>query len=85
MSFAATQMDLDSVILSEVSQTEKVKYCDIPYMWNLKSNDTNELTSKTETSLQTQRTNLWFPERWQGEEQLGSLGWTCTHCYILNG
>ena len=53
MSFAAIWMDLESVILSEVSQTEKVKYCDIPYMWNLKSNDTNELTSKTETSLQT--------------------------------
>ena len=51
--FAATWLDLESVILSEVSQTEKVKYCDIPYMWNLKSNDTNELTSKTETSLQT--------------------------------
>ena len=27
MSFAATWMDLESVILSEVSQTEKEKYC----------------------------------------------------------
>ena len=52
-SFAAIWMDLESVILSVVSQTEKVKYCDIPYMWNLKSIDTNELTSKTETSSQT--------------------------------
>ena len=52
MSFTAIWMDLESVILSEVSQTETVKYCDIPYMWNLKSNDTNELTSKTETSSQ---------------------------------
>ena len=27
MPFAATQMDLESVILSEVSETEKEKYC----------------------------------------------------------
>ena len=34
MPLAATKMDLESVILSEVSQRE-VSY-DIPYMWNLK-------------------------------------------------
>ena len=27
---------------------------DIPYMWNLKRNDTNELTCKTERDSQTQ-------------------------------
>ena len=43
MPFAATWMDLESVILRQVSQTEKEKYYDIPYMWNLKRNDTNEL------------------------------------------
>ena len=32
MPFAATWMDLEIVILSEVSQTEKEKY-HIPYMW----------------------------------------------------
>ena len=36
MPFAATWTDLESVILSEVSQTEKEKSYDIPYMWNLK-------------------------------------------------
>ena len=45
-------MDLESVILSEVSQTEKEEYC-TPYIWNLKINDTNELTYKTETDSQT--------------------------------
>ena len=41
-------MDLQSVILSEVSQTQKEKYCyDIPYIWNLKRNDENELIYKT--------------------------------------
>ena len=37
-------MYLDTVILTEVSQTEKEKY--IPYMWNLKGNHTNELTKQ---------------------------------------
>ena len=32
-------MDLEDIILSEISQTEKDKYC-IMYMWNLK-NTTN--------------------------------------------
>ena len=36
MSFAATWMDLEIVILSEVSQTEKDKYPHIAYMWNLR-------------------------------------------------
>ena len=34
--FAATCMDLETVILSKVSQTQKDKYHDIAYMWNLK-------------------------------------------------
>ena len=41
-------MELDSIILSEVSQTEKEKY----HMWNLKRNDTNELTYKIERDSQ---------------------------------
>ena len=36
MPFAATWMDLEIIILSEVSQTEKDKYHDITYMWNPK-------------------------------------------------
>ena len=36
MSFAASSMDLEIVILSEVSQTDKYKYQDIIFMWNLK-------------------------------------------------
>ena len=45
MSCAATGMDLEIVILSEVSQTEKDN---IPYIWNLKKG-TNELVYKTES------------------------------------
>ena len=34
---------------------------DIPYMWNLKRNDTHELIYKTERDSQTQKMNLWLP------------------------
>ena len=50
MPFAATWMDLEIIILSEVRERQ-ILY-DIIYMWNLK-NDTNELIYKTETDLQT--------------------------------
>ena len=52
MPFAATWMDLEIIILSEVSLTEKDKYHNITYMWNLK-NDTNALIYKKETDSQT--------------------------------
>ena len=35
--FAVTEMGLEDIVLSEISQTEKDKYCiDITCMWNLK-------------------------------------------------
>jgi len=46
MLFVATWIDLEIVILSEVSQTEGEISYDIPYMWNPKKNDTNELTKQ---------------------------------------
>ena len=45
MAFAARQMDLESVIPGEVSQTEERE----PDMWNLKGDDTNELLQQKET------------------------------------
>ena len=47
-------MDLETVILSEISQTEKK----IWYLWNLKENDVNELLYKTETDSQTHREQI---------------------------
>ena len=47
---------------------------DIPFMWNLKRNNTNELTYKT--ARETHRfikTTLWLPGV-VGKGQLGSLG-----------
>ena len=51
----------ESVILSEVSQTEKENYHDIPYRWNLKRNDTmNLLTKQKQTHrLQERAFGCW--------------------------
>ena len=35
--FATTWMDLEDIMLSEISQTEKQILYDITYMWNLNS------------------------------------------------
>ena len=34
--FTVTWMDLEDIMLSEVSQTEKEKHCIISHTWNLK-------------------------------------------------
>ena len=64
MPLAATWMDLEIIILSEVSQKEKDKY-HITYMWNLKY-DINELISKAESD-----SHLWLPRGWDG----GGVDW----------
>ena len=83
MSFAATCMQLEIIILSEVSQKEKDKYHDITYMWNLKY-DKNEPIYKIETDSQTQRTDLWLPRGVGGEGIDVSLGLVDANYYIQN-
>ena len=53
MSFAATWMDMEIILLSEISQTEKDKYHMIPLIFGIYINDTNELICKVETDPQT--------------------------------
>ena len=56
MQFAAKQIDLENVILSEISQTEKNKYL----MTSLICGIQKEMnTDKTERDSQIYRTNLW--------------------------
>ena len=52
-------------------------------MGNLNRNDTNNLIYKTETDTDLQNKLMVVRERegW-GMEQLGTLGRSCTHCYI---
>ena len=75
--FAATWMDLESVTLSEVSQTEEKYHMDIPYMWNPKRNDTSELIKQKEAHRLRRQTTVA-----RGKGELGNLGRSCTQCYI---
>ena len=68
MPFAATWMDLEIVILSEVSQR---KYRMISLICGIFKNGTNELIYKTEIKSQMQKTNLWLPRLKQGRDKLG--------------
>ena len=52
MPFAVTWMDLELVILSEVSQTEKDKYHMISLICGIQKNGTNEPIYKTEIKSQ---------------------------------
>ena len=81
MPFAATWMDLESVIMSEISQTEKEKYHMITHIWNLKRNSMNELTKQKQTHRLREQIN---GSRGKVGETgyLGSPGWTSTHCHI---
>ena len=60
MPFAATWMEIETLILSEVSQKEKDRQTpyDITYMWNLKCG-TNDLSTKQKRSW-TCRTDSGF-------------------------
>ena len=80
-SFAATWMDLETVILGEVIERELLY--DILYVWNLKGNHADELILKTDIDSRSQRTNLQLLKGKNGRKgQLGSLGGTSPHCCI---
>ena len=67
MSFVATWMELETLILSEISQTEKDKYHVISHIWNL-LHDSNEPIYRKETN--SWRINLWLSRKrgrkWDG-------------------
>ena len=63
MPLAATWVDLEIIILSEVSQKEKDKYHVISLMtWNL-IYGTNEPMYRKETNSWSWRTDLWLPKQ----------------------
>ena len=65
MPFAATWRDIEIIILSEVSRRKiNIKCYHLYVESSLK--DTNELISKTEIDLQTQKINLWLPNNQRG-------------------
>ena len=80
MSFAATWMDLEIIIISEISQTESNKYHMILLIHGVqKTNETNKLICKNEIDTHTQKTNLWLPVGEGEDGQMRSLGLTQMH------
>ena len=74
MAFAATWMQLEIFILSELSQKEKDKYHMISLTCGIQYRAQMNLSTK-QTDSQTQRTDLWLPrERRKGVRWTGSLG-----------
>ena len=83
MPFAVTQMDLETVMLNEVSQTEKDKHLMILLIYGIfKKNDTNERIYKTETESQMQKANLWSPGE-SGSSEAGISWETGVDIYTL--
>ena len=71
MPFAATWMEVETLILSELSQKEKDKYHMISHIWNL-IYSTNEHFYRKEN--RRWRIDLWLP-RGRGREWEGSGAW----------
>ena len=65
-SFVESWMDLQSVILSEVSQKEKKKYCILTHICGIQKNGIDDLICKAEIETQKQRTNVWIPRGKRG-------------------
>ena len=79
MPFAATWMQLEIIILSEVNQKERQIPYNITYMQNLKC-DASELIYEIETDSQIQRTDLFAKESREG--RTGSLGSVGANYYL---
>ena len=66
MTFTATWMNLEIVILGAGSQKEKDRYHTISFICRNLKHNTNEPIYRTETDSQTRENRLWLP---------GSRGW----------
>ena len=66
MPFAATWLDLEIIILSEVSQTVKDKH-----ICRILKKDTNELICRTETDSKALRNMVTKGDRWGWGDGLG--------------
>ena len=71
MPFATTQMDLEMIKLSEVSQTRQISY-DITAMWNLKIIEINLLTKQKQTHRHRKQIYGCQKGKTRGRDKLGN-------------
>ena len=81
--FAATWMDLEIIILSEVSRKEKDKYHMIPLICGIQKDDINNLFTKQTDRHRKQTCGFQGGE--MGKRGTGSLGLADANYYILDG
>ena len=80
MPFEAAWMQLEIIILSDMSEREQIPY-DITSLWNLKYS-TNEPIYERETDSQTQKIDYGCQGGGMGEGWNGSLGLADADCSI---
>ena len=76
MAFVATWMDLEIIMLSEVSQTVRHKGHMLSLYVESKKKGYNELLCRADTDSHTLK-NLWLPKETGCGERDGGLGWKC--------
>ena len=74
-------MDLETVTLSEVSQTEKERYCMASLICRIQK-EMIQMNLPSRKRLPHLENELMVVGRDGGKGQLGSLELACTHCYI---
>ena len=67
-------MDLEIIILSDMSQKEKGEFHMISHICG-HIYDTNELIHKTEADSKKYRTDLWLPRKGRLREGQSGIGW----------
>ena len=75
--FVMRWMDLESVLQSEVSQKEKIKYRMLTHICGIQKNGTDELVCKAKIETQMQRTYIWIPRGQTGRDggDAGGMNW----------
>ena len=85
MPFAATWMELETLILNEVSQKEKDKYHMVSRIWNLIYGTNESFHRKENHGLGEQTCGCWAGRGREGVGGIGSLGLTDANYCFWNG
>ena len=74
-----SQMNVEPIIHSEVSQKEKDKYCILMHLYGIQNNGTEEFIYRAAMEKQTQRIDLWT---WREGRQGKMYGKSIMETYI---
>ena len=83
LAFLATWMDLEIIMLSEISQTMICQHQQLSLTCGIWKKGQNELLCRTDTDSKTLK-NLWFPNEtgWRVGQCTEGLGWKCYKIWL---